>query len=73
MAPQIGLVISTLLDGIYRVQQQLSFGWQQVVVVHQIPDSTLEKYADVHAQLRFQGVQVLIQEFRGLSKSRNAG
>lgn len=73
MAPEIGLVISTMLEGIHRVQRQLPFGWSQVVVVHQIPGADKQTYADVYARLQEQGVQIITQDFRGLSKSRNAG
>ena len=73
MSTEIGLVISTLLDGIFRVQHQLPFGWSQVVVVHQIPGADIQQYAQEHDRLKALGVDVIVQHFGGLSKSRNAG
>lgn len=73
MKPRIGLVVSTMLDGIHRLHEHWDADWDEVVVVHQIPGVTDDRYTEVHAQLRAQGVQLIVQPFNGLSKSRNAG
>lgn len=72
-SPDIALVISTLNAGIHRTEAMLRYGWDQIVIVHQITDGRQQEYADQHARLQQAGAQIIVQLFGGLSKSRNAG
>lgn len=72
-SPDIALVISTLNAGIHRTEALLRYGWHQTVIVHQITDGRQTEYADQHARLRQSGAHIIVQQFGGLSKSRNAG
>lgn len=72
MKATIGLAISTLNDGIFRISELCKANADEILVLHQVTIAEqMEKYAAYYAEISNDKVKIFTRYEKGLSHSRN--
>ena len=73
MKNKIGLVISTLNDGIFNLRNTIPVGADEIIIVHQVTNENLIVYESIYSDFKNRNIQIIQLKEKGLSLSRNTG
>ncbi len=73
MNNKIGLVISTLNEGIFNLKNTLPVEADEIIIVHQVVPENKSDYSGIYNEFYARGCKIIPLPTKGLSLSRNTG